>query len=272
VVALVGVLRTFMGTIWGISLDRGREFFYTGLYGDIANYSYMLLWLIPLFLLSRRRGWKETILVVAICAAIMASLKRGAVIAMLASLLIYYMVDLRIGYTLRKPHLLLMIVAIVLIGVVVLIGGDKFSERWSDISDLEQMGSNRGTIWGIVVTDFKEAGLVRQIFGTGFYSVPHLIERKWYKAFPAHSDWLQCLYDQGIVGIVSLLYVYYAVLVLIKNGYRARHYLTAPLSMGFSMFAVTNIFSMSTFNVTTIWFGLLLGYCGGMIQKDRGLG
>ncbi len=235
-------------------------------------YTYLMLFSIPLILIV---GWpSKTSLALVLLAgfAIILTLKRGAFVALILSILAY-------GITFRKcnskPFVCRILVPFILTFAIVVISvsvwrWDQLLLRWACVFDPTMVDSSgRDQFYPLIIRHWSGGSLLNQIFGFGIFSVPNTLENIGYYAIYAHSDWLQILHDQGAVGILLFAAIHVAMLKLIRKGIQIRHPLTPNLAMGYVIFFLANIYSGCTGGSDSMLiFSMLLGYCAARITTD----
>jgi O-antigen ligase len=235
-------------------------------------YAYFLLFCIPLVLCTDRPSKTSLLLAIAAAFAITLSLKRGATIALILSILAYgatYSKCNEKGMTYRKVIPFILIFAIVAVSTV-LWQWDEFLLRWADASDVDSIGGGRGIFYRLIIHHWVTGSVVHQLFGFGLFSVAPSLGNMGYFEVYAHSDWLGILHDQGLIGISLFVAVHVALLKLVVRAIRTRHHQGPPLAMGYVIFACANLYSGCTGAPDSmLLFSVLLGYSGAKLMTNR---
>jgi len=235
-------------------------------------YAYFLLFSIPLILIV---GWpSKTSLALALLAgfAIVLSLKRGAVVALTLSMLAYGITYSKCN---SKPLIYRKLVPFILIFAIVVISvsvwrWDQLLLRWADASDLDSIGSGRGTFYRLILQHWLSGDFVNKIFGLGLFSVAPSIGNRGYFEEYAHSDWLQILHDQGVIGISLFAAIHLSILKMIHQSFQMKHLVTPSLVMGETIFLLANIYSGCTADTESmLCFSMLLGYSSAKIGEHH---
>lgn len=180
---------------------------------SVDNSIFYIVLLIPLlFLLPMRK--KYILMMVAIISTLF-SFKRSAILSLFVMIVVCVYIDYfyhkKISFT--KSILLSVILFSIIIGGGVyldqLVGG-VFFERFDTV--VEDQGSGRLEIFNYVIEKIEHRPFEDKLMGTGFNSV---IQNY---SFSAHNDFLEMLYDYGIIGF--LLYVLF-VIQIIKTVFRS---------------------------------------------------
>jgi len=255
---------------------------------EATGWAYWIAWLLPLLLLDvldgskgrgsatvagRRAGWSgltagavvNGVVITVGVAAVMCTLKRGAMLAVVAGLVCAAVGCRRVHGGGWRGLVGAAIGLAALMGAVLAWRWDALIERMADFGSLETAGSWRGTFYGLIGRQWYGLDVVRQVFGAGFWAVPDLMERVWARQY-AHSDWLEVLYDYGLVGVGLFVWLNAALGWLVVRAWRLRDAALPALAMGVSVFWLRGLYSGCTFWPETVWFGLLVGYAGGQIE------
>lgn len=196
--------------LWIITIYYGiRAYFsyseYLGRDTNVLNMAYNVLVFIPLLLQVRDRRIRNVSLLVSIV-YIIASLKRGAVLAMFGMFLVYYF---NLGKSIAGKISIKKVIAgvVAVIGLVLLVlivnnrmGGALFN-RFS--ANELRFGSTRDVIYRRAFNVIKERGLVDLIIGTGSGSTMTLI------GSGAHNEELELMISYGLIGLL----IYFAMLL-----------------------------------------------------------
>lgn len=172
--------------------------------------SYFCLMMMPFIFLLK--GKRRTILFFVVIVAILLSAKRTGSIALIISFMLYILsrakgFDKKIG-------------AIFLIGFLTIAIWVLFSLFFSEYFELligrfesisEDKGSGRGDLFLMVWELILKSDTLELIFGHGYNSVVEVLE------YSAHNDFLEVMYDQGIIGLGLYVYIYISLIRTIKK-------------------------------------------------------
>lgn len=233
--------------------------------------AYLLVWCIPLILLSGPSVW-SSLLVVLASIAIIVTCKRGAMLALIAGLVAYAVTSTKLfplKFSFRKvlPGLLLIGTAIT-VGIIWQM--DNLLYRFTFWDSPDTIGSGRGFFYRVIFLEWYHSNFIQIIFGKGFFTVPSTTGKYLLRAVYAHSDWLEILHDMGLVGTGLFIFVHVRIISIVRQLWRLRHPITAPLVMAYTSFAMINVYSQCVIGYTnTIFFGLLLGYGSAAIRTHK---
>lgn len=199
---------------------------------------------------------------------ILASTKRAGFLALIIGIMVYLLLDMLIQTTSRKKIRKFVFISIIVISSIILFNNILSSmnittfERISAIA--EDNGSDRTLIWDRIIQSYLRSNLDMQLFGHGF----HAVEQINIYSTLAHNDYLEILYDFGIIGIVIYIIIQINMIIfLIKSVIKKRVY--AP-ALGFAMVLVLFFSLVSFFGDESRLINIIVltwGYCIGFENK-----
>ena len=231
------------------------------------NKGYTILFCTPIvFLLTPKKSYIFYYSLIIIGTLIAA--KRGAFIGLSLTFLIFI-------YCLKHYPLKSKMLIFLVLPFFVAIGYNYFAdniyifERFNNLS--EDGGSGRDVMYTSIWQGWQKANLFNQIFGSGWMSQMKHVKSDLFmhKGLMAHNDWLQFIYDLGLVGITLLASMFYALLKQIHK-YKKKSNLYFALLCAFSIFIFRSI-SGGTFGDTGAIPYLLigLGYILGKVDREK---
>jgi O-antigen ligase len=159
-------------------------------------------------------------------------------------------------------RLLLWCLLVGTIGYVV-VGTADLTARWKDIADPDQAGSGRSVFWKVALDSFWDADLAEQALGRGYVGMCKVIEQGYGMRIHTHNDLLDMLLTGGVLGIVSLLVFWAAMLVRLRSLNAGDAGWGAALAILVGIFAQSiltgQMFDPSTMSVYTIAFVCVTG-------------
>lgn len=191
--------------------------------------------------------------------------KRGVMLAFGATVLIFYAVK---NFFIEKKFRLLFFIAmpfvLAAIGYTLYnVSGGIDSSLYTRFSNISvDGGSGRSYIWSAIIDAYFENPVLWQIFGSGYYGVINLMRGA---VVGAHNDYLEALYNYGIVGFGSIIAMF--VLLLKKSvSLISKKSFYAPALCG--MFGAYVILT----NISIVYFimyysMLLFGFMGYLVGK-----
>lgn len=231
-------------SIIGVVTRAGR---YSTWYIKADNVGNSLMFLILFFSLDLKKS-QNIILMLVTYALVLISFKRGAMIAATTALIIIiwqliFNTD-RVLQKSRKKLVYLTLSAVIFLLFIMIMYWDVLMFRFTGDTG---GGSGRLSMWQMIVDNWKEGGLIRQIFGFGFFKVQDLMTEIRGVPYFAHSDWIQLLYDHGMLGVLI-----YFLLIIFYIAERKTVLLFAP-----EMFS-SYIASISIWILKSAWSGVYL--------------
>ena len=235
---------------------------------EATGWAYCVARLLPLLLLVHRPGVVGRVVLVSAVVAVVCTLKRGALVAIVLGQLGFLVAWGHVHPRQRSRAVALgMLIGLAVAGVLAW-RWEAFVGRLADLQSLETAGSWRGSFYRIILEQWCRLDTVRQIVGAGFWAVPDLLERVWVRQY-AHSDWLEILYDYGLIGVGVFVWLNLAMLGLVCQAWRRRDETLPALVMSVMVFWLGTLYSGFTFWPEMVWFGLLLGYAAGRIEAGQ---
>jgi hypothetical protein len=180
-------------------------------YMKADNVGNSLMFLILFFSLDLKKSINIVLILVSYL-LVLISLKRGAMLAStVAMLVVFWYVLTKIDLLSQKEKSKIVLLSIFSVSILIFI----LISYWEIITYRfiydSSGGSGRTKMWSLIIENWQNAELLKQVFGFGFFKVPELMFQVRGVPYFAHSDWIQILYDHGIIGIViysSLLLFY----------------------------------------------------------------
>jgi hypothetical protein len=259
--------------------------------------TYIILWCIPLLLIGKRSKLKTTFVGIASIAIVLA-IKRGSILALLLSICAYIVSYVKINFNFQnflKTGVFALVLGMIVTGTACW-QWNNILLRNKDLSNVEKIGSGRGDMYYLIVRHWLDADITHKVFGFGSRSVQRMMSLYGYykykisystesvhrlatkyenKSFAdpnyggyAHSDWLQFLHDNGLIGIVVLGSLHFTIIYLILIGFQKNHPYTPSLVMGYIILFLVNIYSGHLVSPTGIYFGMLIGFISAKFKLD----
>lgn len=211
--------------------------------GDVMalTSAYYALCMIPFFLKGKKR-WNYICLALSI-AIVFLSNKRAGLVALAASFVVYYFVQISLkAYFSKKLNRIICGAFIAIVGILAFVYIDDqyqlgFLERMLKIKS--DGGSGRTVIYTYVWNEITSSDIFDIIFGHGVSSMTKMDMH----LSSAHSDFLNILYEYGVFSLILLCFVYLSLfaetLRMIKN--RSPH--AASFAMSIVLSFCLSIFS-----------------------------
>jgi O-antigen ligase len=216
------------------------------------NLVYYVLLFLPFVLCIKRYKIKAVCLFL-ITLSIIISLKRTAIIAFLLALLIFFIVDYFVKGRRREKKYYLTVSALFTFIVVAFFYNLVLETFNLDIvMRLQNLdvdgGSGRDIIYSSVWANQLNSTLGEWILGRGYNGVSLTEAAGMYSsAFissAAHNDFLEVLYNHGILGLLLYIMFWFKLLILGKNLIKVKSELAAPFAASIIMFFLFSMFSI----------------------------
>jgi hypothetical protein len=242
---------------------------------EVTNSAYAILWFTLMLMLDISLPLGKPIALLGVMSVVL-SVKRGAFIALLLAGIAYgitYAYIHRKGRGIKRVAAIAVLVAVA-IGVSVWARSDEISERWSDVNDPSAIGggSGREVFWAIIGQEWLGDDLTTKLIGNGPHSVYELTGELWFAEIPAHNDWLNLVYEFGIIGVLAFAGVCWAlarsVPLLMRDCVKMAPVFTAALAAAFCV----SIFDLFSYNTETSFFALLMAVPLGMSARAHATG
>ena len=243
----------------------------TEMYGEYFlradNTGYNLLFLIPIFAMNFIS--KKNIFMALFSFLLIAlSFKRGAML-LGAIVLILMLIQLLNIYRRANENKKEIAFAFILIIAISIYG---ISEYWSILSyrfTNDPTLSGRLNFYDWIYNGWLNGTWLNHLFGFGLYQVIEFLGNIYYIPIYAHSDWLELLYDHGILGIVLYSFI---CLTLITQKNNIKFYapdLYWPYLMTMVIFFIKSIYSGIYINKDSIILMMTIAFIFGNANKNQ---
>lgn len=232
-------------------------------------YAYFMLFCLPLLLMDLRSRLKMILTFLAI-GTIVLTLKRGALVALVLSMLAYASAYKKCYLTAlsRRKFFLLLLLFVAVAACVLAWQWSNVLLRWEDASNIDTIGNSRGKFYRLILNHWFDGTLVQQFFGFGIFSVPSALGDMGYPMSEAHSDWLGILHNQGIVGLFIFASIHICIFKTIHKGIQTRNPLSPVMAMGYTIFLLASTYSGCAGDMLSMLpFSMMLAYCSAKIQE-----
>ncbi len=174
------------------------------------NASFFVLYLLPFVLCiqnNKLRFFFEALIIVAVTV----SFKRGGVITLILGLLsFYYFKNIATNDSSKKLKYILIIIIVILIGLIIFtnINNDILSHLFDRFANIRSDGgSGRQESFTSTIQMIQDSGVISLLIGHGW----NMVEYNSPMGISAHNDFLECLYDFGILGLLLYIKLYYSI-------------------------------------------------------------
>lgn len=235
------------------------------LLGDNAVfYSLMML---P-WIASVSNNTKRWILFFIIATCSIIGLKRSSIIIMLSSFILMYYGEFIYHKKVKAKTIIPAIIIVLCVGAFISFNKSSISnvvQRFDMIE--EDGGSNRDFIYAEVFAMYEKGDYIQKVFGQGFDSVRGGGDTS--VALSAHNDFLEVLYDYGLIGFLFYLLIHLSIIRWCIRLFKERSQLSFPMLISYSCFFFMSMLSHLVLYPT--YFGLLVSFWAFAECKDREL-
>lgn len=232
------------------------------------NVAYYPMLVLPCVLCSKSRLLKNGAIGL-VSVAVFSSMKRGGLIALALSLTVYFIVDKIMIQERRLKASSLIVVALLLGSFLIAFKwydtstGNQFSSRLESIQ--EDRGSMRLDVYEETFEMIRESDSFGLIFGHG----DNAVLRDSSLELSAHNDFLEVLYDYGVVLFLIYVLFHFRLFVIARRLIRKRSLLAPAFAMSYVQFLflsmVSHVFIYSYFILFTLFWGMAIGSA----ERDR---
>lgn len=226
-----------------------------------TNAIYCLVTIVP-FLMFLKKKWLRLVLLLIVFVSTVFSSKRGATIIMMIAL-IPTMNSVFSGMkNKRLKRTLIVVIGALIVFALFAVANTYVSGRLLDrFSSIEETGgSGRQMIWENTMDNFRTSSFSGQLFGHGPRGVQQLG-----MATAAHNDFLEVLYDYGILGLIVYLSIH---VHLIRRTIRLKKTNNPLFWSFFTMYIIFFVMSMVSILIPqqryliymAVYWGCLEGY------------
>ncbi len=211
---------------------------------------YRLLDLWPLLMLFAVRYRKspafKNILALAIGVLVVASLKRGAILAFLGALVAPFLCTIewrRLDLRLLARRFVAVVVPCITIVIIVVMNAAAFQERFEDFGS-DKMGSGRAEFYEYIWEHWSQSPVFGKVFwfGFGHDSVSSFLG-EFYAEIYAHSDFLEYVHDYGVVGLGLYSFILGAMFHYCWQDWQRRSHFAEPALIFCIMVAMRALYS-----------------------------
>jgi len=238
---------------------------------DYRNDGWTLVLCLPLVLLidPSKKNWMHICLVLVVVTVLVA-LKRGAILALIASMGCWLIASTENTVRAKLTTVLKVMAVVAIAGLVVMSREDAFTERLDDISNgnTEDIGSGRGLLYLTVWQQIERADGLRLVIGHGYASVPETMSREIGVRVFAHSDFLEVFHDHGLIGLLLMLMMFASLSKFWLFLRKVDRVSSAALLSAIIILTIKSMISMVIYEPTMIHMAVALGYLRGKVSYD----
>lgn len=223
--------------------------------------SYYVLFLLPTLLLTPYK-WLRYMGLFITGLVLFSSFKRGGVIAFVLAIVAYLFVK-EVLVERKFTRLLVFLIALIALFIILIFVdnamGNIISERILNIR--EDGGSGRDQVWPTTWNMIKASDVQQLLFGHGYLAVL----RDSPLNLSAHNDFLEVLYNYGIVAFVPYVLLHIRLIQQVFASIRAKHGYAPILAFTYTIFLTLSMISI----IILYPLMTLIAITWGMTQNDK---
>ena len=223
--------------------------------------SYYVLFLLPTLLLTPYK-WLRYMGLFITGLVLFSSFKRGGVIAFVLAIVAYLFVK-EVLVERKFTRLLVFLIALIALFIILIFVdnamGNIISERILNIR--EDGGSGRDQVWPTTWNMIKASDVQQLLFGHGYLAVL----RDSPLNLSAHNDFLEVLYNYGIVAFVPYVLLHLRLIQQVFASIRAKHGYAPILAFTYTIFLTLSMISI----IILYPLMTLIAITWGMTQNDK---
>lgn len=204
--------------------------------------SYTILYYVPFLMCLKNRMLRGTLLLLSLV-TILLSFKRGGIVCVLTGLFVYVAFGVFLGndWLRRFKKFFFAVLAFAVAMLVFFYINDSFDDiLFSRFSQIEERGgSGRTKIYAHVIEMIENTNLYNLLVGHGYNTVV----RDNYQGFSAHNDFLECIYDYGMITFVAYIALYINLVRLSVKMLMRKSIYAGPLAASVVMFLLNSLVS-----------------------------
>jgi len=231
-------------------------------YNININISYIPL-LLLFIILAINNKYVSGVSIILVCIALLVSGKRGGTIAFFFAIFLTILLWFS-NNNKRKAILLLIFIGGVIFYLLYFtdfLSANRTLERFFDNNG--DMDSGRSNIYMNVFTMFLKSDFFNMLLGHGFGTV----ELHSKSGLSAHDDFLEVLYDFGVVGLILYCRFHYCFFIKVLHFYKLRSYYAYPMIFAYACFFILSIVSHMFGYPYFYLLAFFLGYIRGMEKR-----
>ncbi|HQG78348.1 MAG TPA: O-antigen ligase family protein [Bacteroidales bacterium] len=221
--------------------------------------AYLLLWCLPLLFLFKQSKLVQLAIIISIVAIVL-TIKRGAILALIMSLFLYFIAMNHISEK-KISKIKITLTSLFIAGVISLVlylNWEIVTERMAD-----RTGSGRVNLYTAIIKNYIRGDIIDILFGHGINSVQKLTTIVLAKkpggiGVAAHSDWLQYMSDFGFFGLLFMFLFHFKFIKLIRFHLHHKTSWLPPLLLTYTIFTLTTVYSFILNSPNAIFLGIFI--------------
>jgi O-antigen ligase len=196
----------------------------SGLFYSTTELAPSLAMMVPVIWVRFKPGILRSACVFAVLLGVTMTFSRTAAAMALVSLVILAVTDFVIGG--KKRHMLMLttpvLLSVLVVAIVMLIGWQRISYRWTMEVGPESFGSGRALFWHSAFLAWWRGDIVTILFGKGLGASLDILEKSYGRIW-CHNDFLELLLCQGLVGLIAYIALLLCIIKLLCGFWKVNH-------------------------------------------------
>ena len=227
---------------------------------------YLLLWVTAGYFIYKRN--MQIFIVALFILVILLSTKRGPLVAMAAGFVGIVVLERKMSMKHIVWLLIFAVVAYLAMNTIFSSLWDGWLARWEVAEGQDNTSHGRSTIWKIFLNALSTQDITKTIIGNG-YEVSHkLTFYKWGISIGAHNDFLDILYNFGLIGFIPFILMLISWTKYMFLAIRTNFKYTSMMIYLLACFVMGSFVSSNMTRYATVFFGVLFYYCAGLLTRE----
>ena len=226
-----------------------------------VGYIYHIIGLLPFMLLEQNKKIKYVFLALTVLSAIF-SFKRGAIIMLPITLLVYFVID---NKTKHAKNNILLIILIIVVFIAVWIGIDRYSngylsQRFTRVELAD--GSGRANLLRVIINNVSQRNFLQLLFGVSS-------QNEIQTSVGAHNEWISQIFSYGVIGVLFYALIMIRLATMTIRLIKSKSILAAPFgAMTVYSFGIGMV-SGWLYMHSTFYIMVFIGFVLGMSNKTE---
>lgn len=224
---------------------------------------YLFLWLTSVFYLYKSN--KRILLIILFILVIILSTKRGPLVSFFFGIII---TNILLKNKFDMKRILYIGLGSIVLCYVLYNNFYDFLENWINRwTEQEDISNGRDDIWMIIWNDMENKDFFTWIFGNGFEATHIITYRNLWGAIGAHNDYLDILYNMGMLGEGIFISLILRWMLVIRHAIKCNFQYTNMMIYLLVCFIIGSYVSSNLTRFATVFFALYFYYFAGCLAR-----
>ena len=241
---------------------------------ELYNYIYQvipytLLWMTASLFLFKKG--ERMVVVLLFLILVVLSTKRGPLVSMLSGFFCIGVLYYKDKLNLRNILMLLsgFLVLYVVFFVVLRSFTDLWMERWTDAEEKGSLTNGRELIRSVLMAKIASQDLIQTIVGNGNQATVLITYKFFLKGINAHDDFLDILYNQGIIGLAAFVSMIVSWIRYVNLAIKTKYEYAYWMAYLLICFIIGSSVSSNLVRMSTCFFSMFFYYFAGRLSNLR---